>query len=400
MRRLASGSRRRLPLRRRSASRPRCLAAGRSRTSGARARAGGAAARPRPTHRRFARVTEPRAFRLPARPRPALRVPDRVVVLHRQPRGGRRRALRLPAHVLPPRPLARPAARRAGLAHEPGLLRPLRGHRRRRRPPRAAERFCAAAPRGLAGAEGEPFARLARGLERPTAHERGRQPSVRVARRGDGGLVLDLELAATKPLVAHGDRGLSPKSDEPGNASYYVGYTRHAARGTRRRGGAGAAEVAGEAWFDHEWSTSALGPRRRRLGLVLAPARRRPRADALPDPARGRKPSSPSRAARSCAADGRTRRLARERRDGRRSSSAGRARRPARRYPARWRLARPPRGARSRGRAAGSPTRRCARRSSTGRAPCGCRRHGRGRPVAGQGYVELTGYARSMQGVF
>jgi predicted secreted hydrolase len=82
--------------------------------------------------------------------------------------------------------------------------------------------------------------------------------SVRVRAR-DGRLVLDLELTATKPLVAHGDRGLSPKSDEPGNASYYVGYTRMDATGNVGMDGTGTA-VTGEAWFDHEWSTSALGP--------------------------------------------------------------------------------------------------------------------------------------------
>ena len=78
-------------------------------------------------------------------------------------------------------------------------------------------------------------------------------------RARDGGLVLDLELRATKPLVAHGERGLSPKSDEPGNASYYLGYTRMTARGRVGTDGTGTA-VTGEAWFDHEWSTSALGP--------------------------------------------------------------------------------------------------------------------------------------------
>ena len=87
----------------------------------------------------------------------------------------------------------------------------------------------------------------------PTAAPSGSPRATRVS-----GLSLDLELAATKPLVAHGDRGLSPKSDEPGNASYYVGYTRMAARGRIGAGG-DEAEVAGEAWFDHEWSTSALG---------------------------------------------------------------------------------------------------------------------------------------------
>ncbi len=48
------------------------------------------------------------------------------------------------------------------------------------------------------------------------------------------------------------------KSAEPGNASYYIGYTRMAARGRIGTDGRGA-EATGEAWFDHEWSTSALG---------------------------------------------------------------------------------------------------------------------------------------------
>jgi predicted secreted hydrolase len=120
----------------------------------------------------------------------------------------------------------------------------------------AAERFSRGAA-GLAGATGEPFAVW---LEDWRADSRNQDGSaVRlVARDEETDLFLDLDLAATKPLVAHGDLGLSPKSDEPGNASYYVGYTRMAARG--RIGLSGdASVVAGEAWFDHEWSTSALG---------------------------------------------------------------------------------------------------------------------------------------------
>ena len=50
------------------------------------------------------------------------------------------------------------------------------------------------------------------------------------ARQGD--LALDLNLRAAKPIVAHGDRGLSPKSDAPGNASYYLSYTRMATTGS------------------------------------------------------------------------------------------------------------------------------------------------------------------------
>ncbi|MFI4945809.1 MAG: lipocalin-like domain-containing protein, partial [Burkholderiales bacterium] len=109
---------------------------------------------------------------------------------------------------------------------------------------------------GLAGASGEPF-RVS--VEDWTADATSPDGGTLRLRARDGALELGLELRAAKPLVAHGDRGLSSKSGEPGNASYYVGYTRMAARGRIGTDGAGI-EAAGEAWFDHEWSTSALGP--------------------------------------------------------------------------------------------------------------------------------------------
>jgi predicted secreted hydrolase len=120
----------------------------------------------------------------------------------------------------------------------------------------AAERFSRGAG-GLAGATGEPFAVWLENWRVDSLNADGSRVRL-VARDAQTGLSLDLVLAATKPLVAHGDRGVSPKSEEPGNASYYVSYTRMSARG--RVGLSGEASVAGEAWFDHEWSTSALGP--------------------------------------------------------------------------------------------------------------------------------------------
>jgi predicted secreted hydrolase len=130
----------------------------------------------------------------------------------------------------------------------------------------AAERFSRGAG-GLAGATGEPFAVWLEDWRADSLNPDGSAVRL-VARDTETGLALDLALAATKPLVAHGDRGLSPKSDEPGNASYYVGYTRMTARGRLGVSGRASAdslalhgmEVSGEAWFDHEWSTSALGP--------------------------------------------------------------------------------------------------------------------------------------------
>jgi predicted secreted hydrolase len=71
-------------------------------------------------------------------------------------------------------------------------------------------------------------------------------------------VALDLSVSAGKPVVLQGDRGLSRKGAEPGNASLYYSFTRMPARGVIRLG-AETLEVTGEAWMDREWSTSALG---------------------------------------------------------------------------------------------------------------------------------------------
>ncbi len=241
-------------------------------------------------------------------------------------------------------------------------------------PPRRGRALLAR--RGRAGRRDRRAVRgVARGLAggfagTPTGAPFGSPRATRVS-----GLSLDLELAATKPLVAHGDRGLSPKSDEPGNASYYVGYTRMTARGRIGAGG-DEAEVAGEAWFDHEWSTSALGAGA--VGwdwfslqlddgreLMLFQIRRE---DGSIEPASG---------GTLVERDGRTRRLAREDvsidvLDHWTSPETGA------RYPSRWRAARSPPRASTSSSSPGSRTRRCGRRSSTGRARSGS---GDGRPA-------------------
>lgn len=68
----------------------------------------------------------------------------------------------------------------------------------------------------------------------------------------------ELEIHNNRPPLAQGDRGMSLKGPD-GNASYYYSYTQMDVRGTVRvRGKPFAAE--GTAWFDHEWSSSALKP--------------------------------------------------------------------------------------------------------------------------------------------
>jgi predicted secreted hydrolase len=76
---------------------------------------------------------------------------------------------------------------------------------------------------------------------------------------GTDAAAIDLVLQAGKPPVLEGDRGLSLKGAEPGQASYYYSLPRMPAAGTVRSGGTAFA-VSGLAWMDREWSTSSLGP--------------------------------------------------------------------------------------------------------------------------------------------
>jgi predicted secreted hydrolase len=76
-------------------------------------------------------------------------------------------------------------------------------------------------------------------------------------RADDDTIGLDLELAALKPPVLNGIDGLSQKSVEPDNASYYYSVTRLQTNGQLRIGDNHYA-VSGLSWLDREWSTSAL----------------------------------------------------------------------------------------------------------------------------------------------
>jgi|UPI00055AD2EB predicted secreted hydrolase len=72
-----------------------------------------------------------------------------------------------------------------------------------------------------------------------------------------GEFAVDLVLETQKGPVFQGEDGLSRKSDEPGNASYYYSYTRLMTEGNVRIGGM-AFPVTGHSWMDREWSTSSL----------------------------------------------------------------------------------------------------------------------------------------------
>ncbi len=109
---------------------------------------------------------------------------------------------------------------------------------------------------GLAGAQATPLRVWLEDWELAGA---GSDPfPLRVRARQDD-IAVDLTLDTAKPLVLQGERGLSQKSAEPGNASYYYSYTHLPTQGTVSLGGQ-AFTVGGASWLDREWSTSALGP--------------------------------------------------------------------------------------------------------------------------------------------
>ncbi len=74
---------------------------------------------------------------------------------------------------------------------------------------------------------------------------------------GDG-FAIDLDLQQGKAPVLNGNSGLSRKSADPGNASYYYSMTRMPTKGFVEANGVRQA-VSGTLWMDREWSSSALG---------------------------------------------------------------------------------------------------------------------------------------------
>ena len=109
---------------------------------------------------------------------------------------------------------------------------------------------------GLAGATTEPRYRV--WLEDwQVAGENDAATKQRISARS-GGFAVDLALEQVKRPALQGDNGLSQKSGEIGNASYYYSLTRLLTRGTITIGGE-SFSLRGATWMDHEFSTSALG---------------------------------------------------------------------------------------------------------------------------------------------
>ena len=120
---------------------------------------------------------------------------------------------------------------------------------------RAFERFSRGAV-GLAGAESPPYRVW---LEDWRVEQVGGDPDVIHLYASQEDVTIDLELVDRKGPTLQGDGGYSQKGPDPGNASYYYSQTRLQASGTVQVGEQ-AYSVEGWSWMDHEFSTSALAP--------------------------------------------------------------------------------------------------------------------------------------------
>jgi predicted secreted hydrolase len=107
---------------------------------------------------------------------------------------------------------------------------------------------------GLAGAQSSPYKVW---LETWSAQSGSSQGLPMHLHAATSRMAIDLDLNSLKPVVLQGDKGLSQKGGERGDASYYYSLTRLSTRGTVRVDGK-SYPVSGLSWMDREWSTSAL----------------------------------------------------------------------------------------------------------------------------------------------
>ncbi len=115
----------------------------------------------------------------------------------------------------------------------------------------AFERFARGAA-GLAGAQASPYHVW---LEDWQVEEV--EPGVTHMRAAQKDLALDLLLSDRKGPILQGDGGYSPKGPQPGNASCYYSLTRLETFGSVQVEEV-TYSVSGLSWMDHEWSTSGL----------------------------------------------------------------------------------------------------------------------------------------------
>jgi len=210
-------------------------------------------------------------------------------------------------------------------------------------------------------------------------------------RAAEGGTSVDLVLDSAGPIVLQGDRGLSRKGAAPGNASYYYSMTRLATRGNVLVEDT-SLPVEGSSWLDREWGTSSLEKGQSGwdwFALQLSDGRdlmfyRLRRGDGGADPFSAGTLVLPDGSFRPLSPDD----VRVEILEHWRSPESGA------RYPSRWRLRLPTEGLELEvvPRVADQELRTAVRYWE---GAVGVRGTARGKPVEGDGYVELTGYGET-----
>jgi predicted secreted hydrolase len=83
-------------------------------------------------------------------------------------------------------------------------------------------------------------------------------PGIQTLHATDGDLALQLTVSPEKPLVVHGANGISRKGAGTGQASHYYSFTKLATSGRLTIGGE-SFDVTGTSWMDHEFGSADLG---------------------------------------------------------------------------------------------------------------------------------------------
>ncbi len=209
-----------------------------------------------------------------------------------------------------------------------------------------------------------------------------------------------LSFRARKPPTIHGERGVSQKSAGVGRASHYYSFCRLDARGTVQLNGETFAST-GEGWFDHEFGSSQLDPSQTGWdwfsiqlndGRELMLYHLRLRGNRV----------EPLSSGTLVERDGRVRHLSLA--DFRLTPLAQTVVASGARYPTLWRIEVPSLGLSLAATPALADQELRPVRSGVGLAYweglIGLRGTERGRPIAGSGYLELTGYAHPFGGTF
>ncbi len=109
---------------------------------------------------------------------------------------------------------------------------------------------------GLAGAAADPFRVW---IDDWSIRDDAAAPGTWRLSASAGDFGVDVNLRPLRAPVLNGEAGLSQKSADPGNASYYYSVTRLQTEGSITIDGSDVG-IGGMSWLDREWSTSALAP--------------------------------------------------------------------------------------------------------------------------------------------